>query len=45
MRNIEKNEIKYLRELLSENVPDNILKEECNYIAKWIDVEKGLILR
>jgi len=39
------NEIKYLQELLSENVPDNILKEECNYILQCIDVEKGLILR
>ena len=37
------NEIKYLQELLSENAPPNILKEECNYIAKWIDTEKGRI--
>lgn len=37
------NEIKYLQELLSENVPPDILKEECNYIAKWIDMEKGRI--
>ena len=37
------NEIKYLQELLSENAPPNILKEECNYIAKWIDTKKGRI--
>ncbi len=35
------NEIKYLQELLAENAPPNVLKEECSYIAKWIDVEKG----
>ncbi len=38
------NEIKYLQELLFENVPDNILKEDCEYIFQWIDVEKGMIL-
>lgn len=37
------NEIKYLQELLSENAPPNILKEECDYIAKWINTEKGRI--
>lgn len=37
------NEIKYLQELLSENAPPNILKEECNYIAEWVTVEKGRI--
>jgi len=26
------NEIRYLQELLFENVPDNILKEECEHI-------------
>lgn len=34
------NEIKYLQELLSENAPSNVLQEECNYIAKWINTEK-----
>ena len=31
------NKIKYLQERLSENVPPNILKEECNYTEKCID--------
>lgn len=37
------NEIKYLQELLSENAPPNILKEEYNYIVKWINTEKGRV--
>ena len=39
------NEIKYLQELLSENASPDTLKEECNYIAKWINTEKGKVIQ